>query len=108
MIQSGVTGTALQQTLIHEGSHVSDALNFIGSWDLSTTSFDSAKNYTFYATELKAYRLETMVDLSSPHRFRGQVPAQTDTLIDAFLRASPLYGPRLNNWVFDPKFTKPR
>jgi hypothetical protein len=108
LIQSGFSGTNLQRTLVHEGSHVSDALGFIRSWDLGTMSFDAAKNFTVYGTEFKAYQLETLVDLTTPHPLRGQFPAQTGPLIDAFLKGSPLYGPRLKNWIFNPEFTKPR
>jgi RHS repeat-associated protein len=108
LIQSGFSGTALQRTLVHEGSHVGDALGFVRSWDLGTMSFDAAKNLTMYSTEFRAYQLETLVDLSTPHPLRGQLPAGTASLIDGFLRKSALYGPRLNNWMFDPTFTKPR
>jgi hypothetical protein len=108
LIQSGSSGTSLQRTLVHEGSHVSDALGFVRSWDLATMTFDAAKNLSVYATEFKAYQLETFVDPTAPHRLRGQLPAQTGSLIDAFLKASPLYGPRLNNLMFNPEFTKPR
>ena len=108
LIQSGFSGTALQRTLVHEGSHVSDALGFVRSWDLATMSFDAAKNLTIYATEFRAYQLETLVDMTTPHPLRGRLPAQTGAFIDSFLRGSPLYGPRLNNWMFNPEFTKPR
>jgi len=108
LVRSGLTGTALQRTVVHEGSHVSDQLGFIRSWDLATTSFDAAKNMTIYATEFKAYQLETFVDPTTPHSLRGRLPAQTGALIDAFLKSSPIYSPTLNNWLFSPEFTKPR
>jgi hypothetical protein len=50
---------------------VSDALGFIRSWDLTTMSFDAAKNLTVHATEFEAYHLETLVDMTTAIRCAG-------------------------------------
>ncbi|MGA2435925.1 MAG: RHS repeat-associated core domain-containing protein, partial [Bryobacteraceae bacterium] len=48
-------GTDLINAVSHEGSHVHDAQDFVGS--ITATSADYAKNLTKYLTELKAYML---------------------------------------------------
>ncbi len=109
LLQSGMSDTAFQRAIVHEGSHVSDDLAFIRSWDLASMSFDAAKNFTVYATEFRAYQLETRVDVTAPHPLRGTLPAETASRIDRFLRdPRGMYAPRLNNLVFNPVFTKPR
>ncbi len=55
MIKTGQSDEMLNWTAVHEGSHVFDALEFFGTYDSDLMSFDSAKNYTHYQTELKAY-----------------------------------------------------
>ena len=110
LIQSGMSGTDFQRAIVHEGSHVSDDLAFIRSWDLGSMSFDAAKNFTRYATEFRAYQLETGVDPTAPHSLRGPIPAETARRIDTFLRdPSGIYFKQgLNRLMFSPEFTKPR
>jgi len=110
LIQSGMSGTEFQRAVVHEGSHLSDDLAFIRSWDLGSRSFDAAKNFTSYATEFSAYQLETRVDLTAPHFLRGPFPAETASRIDSFLRdPSGIYFKQgLNRLMFNPEYTKPR
>jgi len=110
LIQSGMSGTDFQRAIVHEGSHVGDDLAFIRSWDLGSMSFDAAKNFTRYATEFRAYQVETGVDLTAAHSLRGPMPAETARRIETFLRdPSGIYFKQgLNRLMFNPEFTKPR
>jgi hypothetical protein len=76
LIQSGFSGTALQRTLVHEGSHRERRLGlrtFLGSRQYELRR---SQELTIYATEFKAYQLETLVDMTTPRPLRGQLPAQ--------------------------------
>jgi len=110
LIGSGMSGTDFQRAIVHEGSHVGDDLAFIRSWDLGSRSFDAAKNFTRYATEFRAYQLETGVDLTAPHSLRGPIPAETARRIDTFLRdpGGIYFKQGLNRLILNPEFTKPR
>ena len=109
LFQTGMNGTDFERAIVHEGSHVSDDLGFIRSWDRGTMSFDAGKNFTVFTTESRAYELETRVDVTAPHPLRGAVRVETENRISSFLRdPRGVYAARLNNLVFNPAFTRPR
>ena len=119
LIRTGLGDTDLQRNTAHEGSHVEDDLNFINSFDRNSMSFDSARNFTKYDTEFKAYAIGNAVGSdaysigtcgSSPCIFRpGARPEETYGTIDRMLTdPSSSYRPKLNDLIYDPTMTKPR
>jgi len=71
-IRPGQSGADLAATVGHEGSHVADAQDFVGSLTLAGAG-DQSKNLTKYATELKAYLVtQSILDsLASPNEKRS-------------------------------------
>ena len=59
-IRSGLSGSALDETVGHEGSHVADAQDFVNAIT-PTGGMDQSKNLSTYATELKAYMVSQSI-----------------------------------------------
>jgi RHS repeat-associated protein len=68
-IKSGLSGSALDAAVGHEGSHVADAQDFAASIN-AQGGFDASKNLSTYKSELRAY-LVTQSILSSENEKRG-------------------------------------
>jgi RHS repeat-associated protein len=60
-VRDTLTGTDLKDALSHEGSHVADAQEFVGSINANAGTFDFTKNLTKYQTELGAYMVTQSV-----------------------------------------------
>jgi RHS repeat-associated protein len=128
-VRSGLSGSALDAAVGHEGSHVADAQDFVNA--ITTAGgMDQSKNLSTYATELKAYMVTQSV-LSSENEKRGVgdcgvdpcilgagvMPAQAKDTINRLLAnpanhygAAPNYGvtPANPGPVLYPSLTTPK
>jgi RHS repeat-associated protein len=128
-VRSGLSGSALDAAVGHEGSHVADAQDFVNA--ITTAGgMDQSKNLSTYATELKAYMVTQSV-LSSENEKRGVgdcgvdpcilgagvMPAQAKDTINRLLAnpanqygAAPNYGvtPASPGPVLYPSLTTPK
>lgn len=95
-IDSGLQGKSLQETIVHEGTHVQDDLNFLTSYDFSSGRYDPAENPTHGWTEFRAFQAGATV--TKEHGFG---PNNTQKIWD-FLYSNPHYAPIINVPVFDP------
>ena len=123
-IRSGQSAEDLAATVGHEGSHVADAQDFVGTINVGTGAADQSKNLTKYATELKAYMVSQSI-LSSENVKRnfgdcgvnpcilgtGIMPAQARQTIQQLL-ANPANGygvtPDKPGTVMYPNLTTPK
>jgi RHS repeat-associated protein len=60
-IRSGLSGTALEAAVAHEGSHVADAQDFVATANMTTGEYDASKNLASYQTEFKAFMVTQSV-----------------------------------------------
>jgi len=128
-VRSGLSGSALDAAVGHEGSHVADAQDFVKAIT-PAGGIDQSKNLTTYATELKAYMVTQSI-LSSENEKRGVgdcgvdpcilgagvMPAQAKDTINRLLAnpanrygAAPHYGvtPANPGPVLYPSLTTPQ
>jgi RHS repeat-associated protein len=128
-IKSGLSGSALDAAVGHEGSHVADAQDFAATINMQG-GFDASKNLTTYQTELKAYMVTQSILSSENAKFgygdcgmsgpcilgAGIMPAQALQTINQLLAnpanrfgAAPNYGvtPAKPGPVLYPSLTTP-
>ena len=67
IIDINLKGKSLQETIVHEGAHVADDLNFLNSYDSGTGHYDAKANFTGMQTEFNAYQAGAGV--TSEHGF---------------------------------------
>ncbi|HKC66041.1 MAG TPA: RHS repeat-associated core domain-containing protein, partial [Pyrinomonadaceae bacterium] len=116
-IRSGLSGASLDAVVGHEGSHVADAEEFVGTINEKTGWFDITKNLSTYDTEVRAYKVSHSILASeNEHRDFGQcgldpcrlgagvIPARVNDIIDNLLAnpanrygTPPNYGVSPNN-----------
>ena len=61
VFRSTLTGTNLEGTVAHEGSHVADAQEFVNTISPGGMDFDFSKNLTEYQTKVRAYKVSNSV-----------------------------------------------
>lgn len=83
------------ETITHEGTHVSDDMNFLDSGNIAT-GYNQALNPTVGQSEFNAFKAGA--EITREHGFGPN----DDQKIWDFLRHDPHYGPLLNVPVFDP------
>jgi hypothetical protein len=59
-LRSGLSGSALDSAVGHEGSHVADAQDFVSTMTMQG-NFDPSKNLSQYLTEFKAYMVSNSI-----------------------------------------------
>lgn len=103
-IDSNARGTALNNAIAHEGTHVADAQDVVSSISLlNSTDYKIGQVITRYQTEQNAYRVTDLLLKSSNETFKydcgfstcslgaGVIPGQLPGIIDNILAHSPLY-----------------
>jgi RHS repeat-associated protein len=94
-------GKSLQETVAHEGTHVSEDLNFLTSYDFGTGRYNSTMNFTGRQTEFLGYQNGARVI-----RDRGFGPNDTQKINDYITHHySPNY---LNNDYFPTNASFPQ
>jgi RHS repeat-associated protein len=64
-IKSGISGTALDAAVGHEGTHVADAQDFAATVSADLAHYDYSKNLTKYQTEVNAYRVTQAIQAAA-------------------------------------------
>jgi RHS repeat-associated protein len=73
LIRTGLSGANLDGAVGHEGSHVADAQEFVGTINENTGWYDLSKNLSTYQTELRAYTVtQALLASGNEHRDFGQ------------------------------------
>jgi len=113
-IKSGLSGTALDATVGHEGSHVEDAQGYFST--INGGQSDMSKDLTHFQTEMKAYRITASIWAASGNTVSygqcggGQCnygPGMTTEQIDAttmILLSNPANG--YNEFVEDGNYRR--
>jgi uncharacterized protein RhaS with RHS repeats len=68
-IQTGLSGTALNAAVGHEGQHVLDAQGFVASFTKNAESWDLSRNLTKFQTETNGYRITDSIYRSAHQSF---------------------------------------
>jgi RHS repeat-associated protein len=68
-IQTGLSGTALNAAVGHEGQHVLDAQGFVASFTKNAASWDLSRNLTKFQTETNGYRITDSIYRSAHQSF---------------------------------------
>jgi len=120
VFQNGLSGSALDAAVGHEGTHVANAQDFINSVSADATSFNAALNLTKYQNETSAYLVTASILASEGVKLdygtalipaplgAGVSAAGTNASIQSIL-ASPLYKltPTSPGLPIYPEFTVP-
>ncbi|HET9184487.1 MAG TPA: RHS repeat-associated core domain-containing protein [Candidatus Angelobacter sp.] len=64
-LKNGLSGTALDAAVAHEGTHVADAQAFAATVSSDLMHYDYSKNLTQYQTEVNAYRVTQAVQATA-------------------------------------------